>query len=135
MVRISGQNLPDEKNIDFALTQIYGIGWTRSKNILKKAGLSENIKVKDLTEKHVQMLQQGVSEYKVEGELKEEVNLNIKRLRETGSYRGLRHARGLPTRGQRTRSNARTNRGKRKTVGAFKKDDIARMQQQQKKKT
>lgn len=134
MIRLAGHNLPDEKRIDYALTLIYGIGWKRSSLILSKAGIKAETRVKDLSDELVHKLQQNMSIYKVEGDLKEEVNMNIKRLRETGSYKGTRHAKGLPVHGQRTKSNARTNKGKKKTVGAFKKEDIARMQQQAQKK-
>lgn len=129
MVRLAGQNLQDAKRIEFALTKIYGVGWDRSAEIIKEAKLDPHKKVQDLTDDEIQSLQAALSKFKVEGDLKEEENLNVKRLREIGAYRGTRHVRGLPTRGQRTRSNARTRRGKKKTVGAFKKEDIARMQQ------
>lgn len=134
MIRLAGHNLPDEKRIDYALTLIHGIGWKRSALILSKAGVKAETRVKDLTDALVHKLQENVAVFKVEGDLKEEVNMNIKRLRETGAYRGVRHTRGLPVHGQRTKSNARTNKGKKKTVGAFKKEDIARMQQQSQKK-
>lgn len=134
MIRLAGHNLPDDKRIDYALTLIYGIGWKRSALILSKAGINAGTHVKDLSDELVHKLQQNVAVFKVEGDLKEEVNMNIKRLRETGSYKGSRHAKGLPVHGQRTKSNARTNKGKKKTVGAFKKEDIARMQQQSQKK-
>ncbi len=129
MIRISGRNLPDDKRIEYALTNVYGIGWKKSSDILNKIGIDINKKVKDLTEEDVHKIQEEVSTFKVEGDLKEEINSNIKRLREIGSYRGVRHLRGLPARGQRTRSNARTRRGKRKTVGALKKEDLARLTQ------
>lgn len=129
MIRISGRNLPDDKRIEYALTIVYGIGWKISADILTKIGIDTHKKVKDLTEDEVQKIQAEVGTIKVEGDLKEEINSNIKRLREIGAYRGIRHLRGLPARGQRTRSNARTRRGKRKTVGALKKEDLARLQQ------
>lgn len=129
MIRISGRNLPDDKRIEYALTIVYGIGWKISADILTKIGIDSHKKVKDLTEDEVQKIQAEVGTIKVEGDLKEEINSNIKRLREIGAYRGIRHLRGLPARGQRTRSNARTRRGKRKTVGALKKEDLARIQQ------
>ncbi len=129
MIRISGRNLPDDKRIEYALTIVYGIGWKISADILTKIGIDTHKKVKDLTEDEVQKIQAEVGTIKVEGDLKEEINSNIKRLREIGAYRGIRHLRGLPARGQRTRSNARTRRGKRKTVGALKKEDLARIQQ------
>lgn len=133
MVRLAGQNLPDDKHVVYALTTIYGVGWDRAGLILKEAGIDGAVKVKDLTDELVHKIQESLSKFKVEGDLKEEINMNIKRLKETGSYRGIRHTRGLPTRGQRTKSNSRTNKGKKKTVGAFKKEDIARMQQATKK--
>ena len=128
MIRLAGHNLPDDKRIEFALTAIYGIGWDRSSGILKDTKIDPQTKVVDLTDAQVQDLQAAVAKFKVEGDLREEINGNIKRLREIGSYRGIRHARGLPSRGQRTRSNARTQRGKKKTVGSFKKEDLARQQ-------
>ncbi len=133
MIRLAGHNLPDTHRIEFALTSIYGIGWKRAGDILKAIKLDKDTKVADLTDESVQMLQAAVSKYKVEGDLREETNDNIKRLREISAYRGSRHARGLPAHGQRTRSNARTQRGKKKTVGSFTKEDLARMQQQNKK--
>lgn len=129
MIRISGRNLPDDKRIEYALTFVYGVGWKRSADILKKVGVDIHKKVKDLTDEEVHKIQTEISTFKVEGDLKEEINSNIKRLREIGAYRGIRHLRGLPSRGQRTRSNARTKRGKRKTVGALKKEDMLRVQQ------
>ena len=122
MARILGVVLPDEKRIDFALTLLYGIGWSASKTILKQTGIDTGKKVKAISEDEIKKII-GIIEksFKVEGDLREEVNENIKRLREIASYRGLRHSRGLPVRGQRTRSNARTKRGKRKTVSALKK--------------
>jgi len=130
MARILGVNLPDNKRIDYALTLIYGVGWTSSKRILGEAKIEVNKKVSQLNEddfkRIIVILEKG---HKVEGDLREEINDNIKRLREIGSYRGIRHIRGLPVRGQRTRSNARTKRGKRKTVGALKKEVWAKMEQ------
>jgi small subunit ribosomal protein S13 len=129
MIRISGRNLPDDKRIEYALTIVYGSGWKKSSDILSKIGVDTHKKVKDLTEDEVHKIQTEVSTFKVEGDLKEEINSNIKRLREIGAYRGIRHLRGLPAHGQRTRSNARTRRGKRKTVGALKKEDLAKLTQ------
>jgi small subunit ribosomal protein S13 len=116
MARIEGVDLPRNKRVEVALTYIYGIGPTRSKTILSKSGVSPDTRVKDLTEAEVQALREGVGQYRVEGELRREVQMNIKRLIEIGSYRGLRHRRSLPVRGQRTKTNARTRRGPRKTV-------------------
>lgn len=130
MARLLGITLPDQKKIDYALTLLYGIGWTASKELLLKSGVDANKKVSEVTEeefkKLLAVLEKG---HKVEGDLREELNGNIKRLREIGAYRGVRHSRGLPSRGQRTRSNARTKRGKRKTVGALKKEAWAKLEQ------
>lgn len=130
MARLVGVNLPEDKRIEYALTKIYGIGWNRAGDILKEVSIDTHTKVKDLKEEELKKLQGAIEKkFKVEGDLKEEISNNIKRLREIGSYRGIRHLRGLPGRGQRTKSNARTKRGKRKTVGALKKEDMVRMQQ------
>ena len=136
MARLVGVNLPDDKRIEYALTRIYGISWSRAHSILSDVSIDTHKKVQDLTEVELKKLQAVIEKnYKVEGDLKEEVNSNIKRLREIGSYRGIRHLRGLPSRGQRTKSNARTKRGKRRTVGALKKEDMVRMQQAETKKS
>jgi small subunit ribosomal protein S13 len=116
MARIEGVDLPRNKRVEVALTYIYGIGPTRSQNILTETGVSPDTRVKDLTEAEVQTLREAVGKYRVEGELRREVQLNIKRLIEIGSYRGLRHRRNLPAHGQRTKTNARTKRGPKKTV-------------------
>jgi small subunit ribosomal protein S13 len=116
MARIEGVDLPREKRIEVALTYIYGIGRPRSLVILDSTGVSPDTRVRDLTEGEVQLLRDAISNYRVEGELRREVQLNIKRLIEIGSYRGLRHRRNLPVRGQRTKTNARTKRGVKKTV-------------------
>ncbi len=116
MARIEGVDLPRSKRVEVALTYIYGIGPTRSKQILEAAGINPDTRVRDLTEAEVQSLREQVGNYRVEGELRREVQLNIKRLIEIGSYRGLRHRRNLPVRGQRTRTNARTRKGPKKTV-------------------
>lgn len=130
MARILGVTLPDNKRIEYALTLLYGVGWANSKRILKEANIDINKKVSQLSEDDFKRIT-GIIEkgHKVEGDLREEINENIKRLKEIGSYRGLRHSRGLPVRGQRTRSNARTKRGKRKTVGALKKEVWAKLEQ------
>lgn len=118
MARIAGIDLPRDKRIEAALPYIFGIGRTSSKKILSKAGVSPDIRVKDLTEEHVSKIRTIIEqEYKVEGALRTEINMNIKRLVDIGSYRGLRHRRGLPVRGQRTRTNSRTRKGPRKTIG------------------
>ena len=117
MARISGVDLPKEKKVEIALRYIYGIGPTTSRHILATGGVNPDTKVKDLTEAEVSRIREVIDkEFKVEGELRKEINLNIKRLIEIGCYRGFRHRRSLPVRGQRTRTNARTKRGARKTV-------------------
>jgi small subunit ribosomal protein S13 len=116
MARIEGVDLPRNKRVEVALTYIYGIGSTRSRQILDQTGVNADTRVKDLTEDDVQKLRESVGHFRVEGELRREVQLNIKRLIEIGSYRGLRHRRSLPVRGQRTKTNARTRRGPKKTV-------------------
>jgi len=118
LARLAGVDLPKEKRIEAGLTYIYGIGWPSSKKILKKTGIDPGIRVKDLTEEHISRLRAIIEQdHKVEGALRAEINMNIKRLIDIGSYRGLRHRRGLPARGQRTKTNARTRKGPRKTIG------------------
>lgn len=126
-MRISGVNLQDEKRIDIALTYIYGIGRGNVYDVLKKAEIQSEKRVKTLSEEEQKRLQKVLETYKTEGDLKAEIMANIKRLKEIGSYRGMRHSRNLPTRGQRTRSNARTKRGKRVTIGAIKKELATKM--------
>ena len=121
MARISGVDLPREKRIEIALTYIYGIGLSSSKKILKDAGVNPDVRVKDLTDEQEQAIRKVMEDYKVEGDLRREVALNIKRLMEIGCYRGLRHRRGLPVRGQRTKTNARTRKGPKKLVSKSKK--------------
>jgi small subunit ribosomal protein S13 len=116
MARIEGVDLPRDKRVEIALTYIYGIGRPTSADILDKTGVNPDTRVKDLTEAELQLLRDEVSQLTVEGDLRREVQLNIKRLSEIGSYRGMRHRRSLPVHGQRTRTNARTRRGTRKTV-------------------
>lgn len=119
MARIAGTDLPREKRVEVALTYIYGIGPSSSRKILKDSGVSPDVRVKDLTEEEVSKLRRTLEgSYKVEGDLKRDVSMNIKRLMDIGAYRGLRHRRGLPVRGQRTSTNARTRKGPRRTVGA-----------------
>uniref|UniRef100_A0A7C3SQT5 Small ribosomal subunit protein uS13 n=1 Tax=Dictyoglomus turgidum TaxID=513050 RepID=A0A7C3SQT5_9BACT len=123
MARIAGEDLPNNKKIEIALTYIYGIGRTTSKKILQATGVDPNKRVKDLTEEEISKLREEIeNNYKVEGDLRQEVASNIRRLIEIGCYRGIRHKRGLPVRGQRTRCNARTRKGPRKTVGAKRKE-------------
>ncbi len=130
MARLMGVVLPDDKRIEYALTLFYGIGWKHSKIILEQTGINTHTRVKDITEDEMKKISSYIDKnYKVEGDLREEINDNIKRLREIGSYRGSRHSKGLPSRGQRTKTNARTKRGKRKTVGALKKEVWAKMEQ------
>ena len=118
MARIAGVDLPRDKRVEIGLTYIYGIGKSTSQKILAKTGINPDTRVKDLTEDEVNKLREIIDkEYKVEGDLRREVSLNIKRLMEIASYRGIRHRRGLPTRGQRTKTNARTRKGPSKTVG------------------
>lgn len=122
MARISGVDLPREKRVEIGLTYIYGIGLTSSKDILAKAGINPDTRVKDLTEDDVAKLRDIIEgEYTVEGDLRREVALNIKRLVEIDAYRGVRHRKGLPVRGQRTKTNARTRKGPAKTIANKKK--------------
>lgn len=116
MARIVGVDIPNEKRVVISLTYIYGIGPTTSKKILAAAGISEDARVKDLTEEQLSSIRAEVTKYRIEGDLRRQVAMNIKRLSEIGSYRGLRHRRGLPVRGQRTRTNARTRKGPKKTI-------------------
>ncbi len=126
MARIAGVDLPEQKRVDISLTYIFGIGRSNVASVLKDAGVDGTKRVKDLTEEEVNKLQKSVEQFKVEGDLRQEIEQNIKRLEEIGSYRGIRHRKGLPARGQRTRSNARTKRGKRKTVGTVRKEVVAK---------
>ena len=122
MARLAGVDLPKEKRVEIGLTYIYGIGLSSSKKILEKTGISPDVRVKDLTDDDLAKIRKVIDEdYKVEGDLRREVALNIKRLTEIGCYRGLRHRRGLPVRGQRTKTNARTRKGPRKVVSKSKK--------------
>ena len=118
MARIAGVDLPNEKRIEAGLTYIYGIGWTTSRKILEKTGINPDTRVKDLTEEEAGKIRKVIeNDYLVEGDLRRDVNMNIKRLMEIGCYRGIRHRRGLPVRGQKTKTNARTRKGPKKTVG------------------
>lgn len=122
MARIAGVDLPRDKRIEIGLTYIYGIGRPTAKVILEKAGVNPDTRVKDMTEEEAGKIRKIIDEeYIVEGDLRREVSLNIKRLMEIGSYRGIRHRRGLPVRGQNTKTNARTRKGPKKTVGRKKK--------------
>ena len=121
MARLAGVDLPREKRIEIGLTYIYGIGLARSQEILKKAGINPDIRVKDLTDEQVQLIRNAMEGYTLEGDLRREVAMNIKRLKEIGCYRGIRHRKGLPCRGQKTKTNARTCKGPKKTVANKKK--------------
>ena len=121
MARIAGVDIPRDKRVVVSLTYIYGIGRTTSEKILAAAGVSEDIRVKDLTEEQLNAIRKQVDEIKVEGDLRREVQLNIKRLMEIASYRGVRHRRGLPVRGQRTKTNARTRKGPARPIAGKKK--------------
>jgi small subunit ribosomal protein S13 len=123
MARIAGVDLPREKRVEIGLTYIYGIGRATANAILEKAGVSPDTRVKDLTEDEAGKIRKIIdSDYMVEGDLRRETSMNIKRLMEIGSYRGIRHRRGLPVRGQKTKTNARTRKGPKKTVGRKKKE-------------
>ena len=122
MARISGIDLPREKRIEIALTYIYGIGLHTSQQLLQRTGVSPNTRVRELTEDEVQRLRDVIDkEMRVEGDLRREISMNIKRLMDIGCYRGLRHRRGMPVRGQQTRTNARTRRGPKRAIGLRKK--------------
>ena len=122
MARIAGVDLPNDKRVEIGLTYIYGIGRPTANDILSKAEINPDTMVKDLTEEEIGKIRKIIdTEYHVEGDLRREVNLNIKRLMEIGCYRGIRHRRGLPVRGQKTKTNARTRKGPKKTVGRKKK--------------
>ncbi|HHV6293399.1 30S ribosomal protein S13 [Haemophilus influenzae] len=116
MARIAGINIPDHKHAVIALTGIYGIGKTRSQAICAAAGIAEDVKIRELSEEQIDKLRDEVGKFTVEGDLRREVTLNIKRLLDLGCYRGLRHRRSLPVRGQRTKTNARTRKGPRKPI-------------------
>ena len=121
MARIAGVDIPRDKRVVISLTYIYGIGKPTAQKILKNVGISEDVRVKDLTEDEIGKIRKEVESIKVEGDLRREVALNIKRLMEIGSYRGIRHRRGLPVRGQKTKTNARTRKGKAKPIAGKKK--------------
>jgi small subunit ribosomal protein S13 len=122
MARISGVDLPREKRVEVALTYIYGIGLKTSQNLLEATGVNPDTRVRELTDDEVNRLREAIDrDHRVEGDLRREVAMNIKRLMDIGSYRGLRHRRGMPVRGQRTRTNARTRRGPKRAIGGRKK--------------
>lgn len=126
-MRISGVNIPEEKKLEIALGYIYGVGRKNVFDILEKAKVDGSKRVKTLSEDEQKKIQQALETYKLEGDLRTEVNGNIRRLKEIGAYRGVRHSKNLPSRGQRTKSNARTKRGKRVTIGAIKKEMATKM--------
>ncbi len=126
-MRIAGINIPDEKKVEIALSYIYGIGRSNVRAVLKQAAVEGSKRVKELSEEEQKKIQKALDSFKIEGDLRAEIMGNIKRLKEIGSYRGSRHSKNLPARGQRTRSNARTKRGKRVTIGAIKKEVAQKM--------
>lgn len=134
-MRIVGVNLPDNKRVDISLTYLYGIGRSNVKDVLEKAQIDGTKRMQLLSEDEVKRITQVLDSYRVEGDLRTEIFNNIRRLRDIGSYIGLRHAHNLPAHGQRTRSNARTKRGKRMTIGAIKKELAAKMEAAAKAKT
>lgn len=126
-MRFLGNNIPDEKRIDISLTYLYGIGRSNVLDVLKKAAVDASTRTKKLSEEEIKRITDALETYKLEGDLRSEVTNNIRRLKDIGTYVGSRHAKGLPGRGQRTRSNARTKRGKRMTIGAIKKEVAEKM--------
>ena len=121
MARIAGVDIPTNKRGEIGLTYIFGIGRTRAQEILSKAGVDLNTKVKDWNDDELSQIRTIISDYTIEGELRSEVAMNIKRLKDVGAYKGLRHRRGLPANGQRTKTNSRTRKGKKRTIGLGKK--------------
>lgn len=129
MIRLHGVQIPDKDKIEFALTHVYGIGQKTANKILEILKIDKKLRAGELSQDDTKKIGDYIEEnLKIEGDLREEIRQNIKRLKEAGTYRGLRHFNNLPARGQRTRSNARTKRGKRRTVGSMKKEDAAKMQ-------
>ena len=126
MARIAGVDLPRDKKVEFSLCYIYGIGRTSAQKVLAESGVDGNIRVKDLTEDQVSAIRGAVGDMKVEGEMRTENTMNIKRLMDIGSYKGYRHRRGLPVNGQRTKTNARTRKGRKRTVGLGKKTAVGK---------
>jgi small subunit ribosomal protein S13 len=121
MARIAGTNIPNEKKVEYSLPYIFGIGLSTSRKILTQTKISPDTRVKDLTETDLEKIRTVLAKYRIEGDLKMEITQNIKRFKEIGAYRGIRHTKGLPVRGQRTKTNARTKRGKKVTVGSGRK--------------
>lgn len=126
-MRIAGVELPQDKRLEAALPNLFGVGWSLARKILLETGVNPDKRTKDLTNEEVTKISKAIEKYKVEGELQAQIAANIARLKEIGAYRGIRHAKNLPVRGQRTRSNARTKRGKRVTIGTVRKKVAARM--------
>lgn len=126
MPRIAGIDIPEQKRTEVALTYIFGVGRQNVKQIIGEANVNPDKRAKDLTAEEVSRLQRAIDKINTEGNLRKQIRENIERLKRIGTYRGLRHGLGLPVRGQRTRTNARTKRGKRKTIGAMKKEELAR---------
>lgn len=129
MARIAGIEINDNLKVDYGLTLVKGIGWARSVEVLKTLKISSDKRIKDLSTVDISKIATALGNYDIEGELDRKIRQNVTRLKDIGSYRGSRHKAGLPTRGQRTKTNARTKRGKRKTVGAFRKEALSKMQQ------
>lgn len=132
MPRISGVDIPQNKRTEAALTYIYGVGPAKAKQVLAAAGVDPDKRAKDLTGEEIQKLAKEIALFPTEGDLKKQIRDNIERLKHIGSYRGSRHSHNLPVRGQRTRTNARTKRGKRVTIGALKKEEAAKLDQSKK---
>lgn len=130
MARIAGVELPNNAKVDYALTLIYGVGWSRARDIFSTTNIDNSKRIKDLTDEELAQITKRLEEYVVEGDLRRRIREDIQRYIAINSYKGSRHARGLPVRGQRTKTNARTKKGKRKTVGAFKKEALTAKQQQ-----
>lgn len=128
MARIAGIELQDKWKIDFALTKIKGIGWSTAEKVLDKVNIDSSKRVKELNQDDISKIASAIEDKPIEGELVRQVRKNIQRLQQIGSYRGQRHKKNLPARGQRTKTNARTKRGKRRTVGAFKKEALVKQQ-------
>lgn len=126
MARIAGVDLPSEKRVDIGLTYVFGIGRANVLQIMTQAQIEPSKRIKELSEEEISRIQKAVEKITVEGDLRREISQNIRRLEEIGAYRGLRHRKGLPSRGQRTRSNSRTRKGKRKTVGTVRKEVVAK---------
>jgi small subunit ribosomal protein S13 len=132
-MKIIGVNIPDEERVEIGLTSIYGIGRNNVAELLEEANINPNKRVKKLTKEEVSRIIKGLEDFKVEGDLRKEIKDNVARLEKIRSYRGIRHIAGLPVRGQRTKTNARTVKGPAKTVGALKKEDWAKIEEQQRK--